>query len=73
MMQANDLSSEALLARIIHESVSRDREDGRSTGQTQGIESEPYFNSTPQGSRPEDARKDDDIHGRSSRFMNYPG
>jgi hypothetical protein len=61
------------LARIIHETVSRDREDGCPTWQPQGLESEAYLNSTSQGSRPEDARKDGHIHGRSSRFMNYPG
>jgi hypothetical protein len=61
------------LTRIIHESVSRDREDGRSTWQPQGLESEAYLNSTSQGSRPEDARKDGHIHGRSSRFMNDSG
>ena len=31
-----------------------------------------YLNSTSQGSRLEDARKDGHIHGRSSRFMNNP-
>jgi len=61
------------LARIIHESVSRDREDGRATGQPQGVESEAYLNGTSQGSTLEDARKDGHIRGRSSRFMNYPG
>ena len=61
------------LARIIHESASRAREDGRSTWQPQGLESEAYLNSTPQGSRPEDAWKDGLIHGRSSRFMNNSG
>jgi len=60
-------------ARIIHESVSRDLEDGRATGQPQGLESEAYFTSTSQVSRPEDARKTGHIHGRSSRFMNDPG
>ena len=43
------------------------------TGQPQGLESEAYLNSTLQGSRPEDARKDGHIQGRSSRFMNIPG
>jgi hypothetical protein len=42
-------------------------------GQPQGLESEAYLNSTSQGSRPEDARKDVLIHSRSSRFMNFPG
>jgi len=49
------------LARIIHESVSRDREDGRATWQPQGLASEAYLNSTSQVSRPEDARKDGHI------------
>ena len=49
------------LARIIHESVSRDREDGLATGQPQGVESEAYLNSTSQVSSPEDAREDDHI------------
>jgi hypothetical protein len=62
-----------ILARIIYESVSRDREDGLATGQPQGVESEAYLNSTSQVSSPEDAREDDHIRGRSSRFMNYPG
>ncbi len=64
---------EKALTRIIHESVSRDREDRRATGQPQGVESEAYLNSTSQVSSPEDDREDDHIRGRSSRFMNYPG
>ena len=51
------------LARIIQELVLRDCEDGRTTGQPQGLESEAYLNSTSQGSRPEDARKDVYIRG----------
>ena len=54
------------LVRIIHELVSRDREEERATGLPQGLESEAYLNGTSQGSRPEDARKDAHIHGRSS-------
>ncbi|MDH3964799.1 MAG: hypothetical protein OEV25_15430 [Deltaproteobacteria bacterium] len=42
-------------------------------GKPQGLESEAYLNSTSQGSRPENARKDVHIHSRSSQFMNYPG
>ena len=74
------------LARIFHELLSRDRGEGGSTRSAgacaacqatvpryRGIESEAYLNSTSQGSRPEDARKDGHIHGRSSRFMNCPG
>jgi hypothetical protein len=66
--------SRICLARIIHESASRDREVGRATGQPQGVESEAYLSSTSQVSSPEDApREDDHTCGRSSRFMNYPG
>ena len=43
-------------ARLFHELVSRDREDGRATWQPQGVESEAYLNSTSQDSTPEDAR-----------------
>ena len=42
-------------------------------GQPQGIESEAYLSSMSQVSSPEDDREDDQIRGRSSRFMNYPG
>jgi hypothetical protein len=49
------------LAQIFHESASRDREDGRATGQPQGVESEAYLNSTSQVSSSEDAWKDDHI------------
>ncbi|MEE9532408.1 MAG: hypothetical protein V3W52_15580 [Syntrophobacteria bacterium] len=45
--------------------LSRDREDGRATGQPQGVGSEAYLNGTSQGPTPEDARKDGHIHGRS--------
>ena len=55
-----------LLARIIHELVLRDCEDGRNTGQPQGLESEAYLNSTSHGLRPEDARMGVHIHSRSS-------
>ena len=41
--------------------------------QPQGLEYEAYLNSTSQGLRPEDARKDDHVHGRSSRYINNPG
>ena len=37
------------LTRIIHELVLRDCEDGRTTGQPQGLESEAYLNGTSQG------------------------
>jgi hypothetical protein len=50
---------------MFHELVSRDRDDGRATGQPQGAISEAYQNGTSQGSTPEDARKDGHIRGRS--------
>jgi len=53
------------LARIFHELLSRDREDGHATGQPQGVGSEAYLNGTSQGPTPEDARKDGHIRGRS--------
>ena len=64
-------------ARIFHELLSRDYEDGRATGQLvpryRGIGSEAYLNDTSQGppvlseveGTPEDARKDSHIRGRS--------
>ncbi|MEJ2236190.1 MAG: hypothetical protein P8X67_19975 [Syntrophobacterales bacterium] len=53
------------LARIFHELLSRDQEDGRATGQPQGVGFEAYLNGTSQGPTPEDARKHVHIHGRS--------
>jgi len=44
---------------------SRDREDGRATGQPQGDGPEAYLNGTSQGATPEDAREDAHIRGRS--------
>jgi len=44
------------LARIMHETPSRDRGDGRATGQPQGLGPEAYFFSTSQGASPEDPR-----------------
>jgi hypothetical protein len=38
-----------VLARMFHELQSRDREDGRATGQPQGVGSEAYLNGTSQG------------------------
>ena len=61
------------LARILHELLSRDHEDGRATWQPQGVGSEAYLNGTSQGPTSEDARKDDHIRGRSKSFMKYPG
>jgi hypothetical protein len=53
------------LTRMFHELLSRDREDGRATGQPQGVEPEAYLKGTSQGPTPEDARKDVHIRGRS--------
>jgi hypothetical protein len=64
---------DADLARMSHELMSRDREDGCATEQPQGLEPEAYSFGTSQGARPEDARKDGHIRGRSKRFMKYPG
>ena len=54
-----------LLIRTFNELQSRDREDGRATGQPQGVGPEAYLNGTSQGPTPEDARKDGHIRGRS--------
>ena len=58
-----------MLARMFRELLSRDREDGRATGQLvpryRGIGPEAYLNGTSQGATPEDARKDGHIRGRS--------
>jgi len=61
------------LARMFHELPLRDRGEGCTTVQSQGVGSEAYLNSTPQGPTPEDARKDSHIRGRSRRFMKHPG
>jgi hypothetical protein len=61
------------LARIFHELLSRDRENGRATGQPQGVGPEAYLNGTSQGElvlseaegTPENARRDGHIRGRS--------
>ncbi|MBW2580018.1 MAG: hypothetical protein JRD00_03555 [Deltaproteobacteria bacterium] len=53
--------------------LSRDREDGCTTGKPQGVGPEAYLNGTLQGATPEDAREDGHIRGRSRRFMKYPG
>ena len=68
----------ATIARIFHELLSRDHEDGcatRSAGacaacratvpRYRGIGSEAYLNGTSQGPTPEDAGKDGPIRGRS--------
>ena len=61
------------LARIFHELLSRDGEDGRATGQPQGLGPEAYLDSTSQGTIPEDAREDGHIRGRSRLFMKHRG
>ena len=53
------------LARMFHESQSRDHEEGRATGKPQGAGPEAYPNGTSQGATPEDARKNAHIRGRS--------
>jgi hypothetical protein len=58
---------------MFHELLLRKRGDGRATGQPQGSASEAYLTGTSQGVKPEDARKDGQIHGCSRRFMKYPG
>jgi hypothetical protein len=54
---------------MFHELQSRDREDGRATGQLvpwyRGIGPEAHLTGTAQGVTPEDARKDAHIRGRS--------
>ena len=62
------------LARIFHELLSRDHEDGLATWQPyRGIGLETYLNGTSQGAIPEDARKEGHIRDRSKLFMKYPG
>jgi hypothetical protein len=67
----------SILARIFHELLSRDHEDGLATWQLvpryRGIGSEAYLSGTSQGPIPEDARKEGHIRGRSKLFMKYPG
>jgi hypothetical protein len=57
------------LARVFHELLSRDHEDGWATWQLvpryRGVDSEAYLNGTSQESTPEDAGKDIYIRGRS--------
>ena len=59
------LHQDCLLARMLHELLSRDREDGSATGQPQGVGPEAHLNGTSQGATREDARKNGHIHGRS--------
>jgi hypothetical protein len=58
---------------MFNELVLRDHEDGRATGQPQGVGPEAYQNGTSQGPTPEDAWKDGHIRGRSRRFVIHPG
>ena len=43
---------------MFYELVSRDLEDGRATGQPQGVGPEAYLNGTSQEPKPEDTRKE---------------
>ena len=58
---------------MFHELLWRDRDDGRATGQPQGVGSEAHLNGTSQGSTPEDAREDGHSRDRSRQFMKHPG
>jgi len=58
---------------MFHELLSRDREDGRATGQPQGVGLEAYLNGTSQGTTTEDDRKDGHICGRSRQLVKTPG
>jgi hypothetical protein len=60
-------------ARLFYEFPLRDRGEGCTTGQPQGVGSEAYLNSTSQGPTPEEARMDDHIRGRSRQFVKQPG
>ncbi|MEJ2365065.1 MAG: hypothetical protein P8075_08850 [Deltaproteobacteria bacterium] len=62
-----------LLARMFPEVLPRDHEDGRATGEPQGVGSEAYLNGTSQEPTSEDSRKDGHICGRSKRFREHPG
>jgi hypothetical protein len=57
---------------MVHESTSRDCEEGRATGQSPGVVPEAYLNGTSQGPKPEDALKDGQIRGRITRLI-YTG
>ena len=54
----------SILARIFHELLLRDGEDGRATWKPQEPEPEAYLNSTSQGASSEDARKNAHIRSR---------
>jgi hypothetical protein len=64
-MLSAKVAARAGLARIFHELLSRDHEDGCGTWQPQGFGSEAYLNGTSQEPPPEDARKGGHIRGRS--------
>jgi hypothetical protein len=64
---------EGTLTRIFDELASQDREDGLATGLPQGFTFEAHFNSSSQGVKPEDTRKNAHIRGRSRPLMKYPG
>ena len=70
---SREKTEQMILARIMHETPSRERGDGRATGQSQGLGPEAYLISTSQGSRPEDARKDSHIRGRSRWLVHNAG
>jgi hypothetical protein len=59
------MKNEMVWARMFYELLSRDREDGRTAWQPQGVGSEVYLHGTSQGPTPEDARNDGHICGRS--------
>ena len=61
------------IARIFHELLSRDHEDGCATWQPQGVGFEAYLNGTSQVSAPEDPREDGHLRGRSRLFMKQSG
>jgi len=65
--------SSSELARIRHGTPSRESGDGRANWQPQGLGPEAYLFGTSQGSRPEDARKDGYIRGRSRWLVPNPG
>ena len=58
---------------MFHELLSRGREDGRATGQPQGVGPEAYLNGMSQGTTHEDAQKDGHTRGRSKQLMKHPG
>jgi len=57
------------LARMLHELLSGDHEDGYATGQPQSVGPETYLDGRPQGPTPEDVQKAGYIRGCSKRLM----